>query len=86
MEPAVLQTGPETFRILTGDGQPIEAHLGHEFRRAVAPGVPPLQVAIELLGFAREHDVMPDGAAQVDLAAVVAVVPGWVDELRTRLG
>ena len=84
MEPAVLQTGPETFRVMTGDGRPVVAHLGHEFRRAVAPGVPPLQVAVELLAFAREHDVVPRDVDRLDLAAVVAGVPGWVDELRTR--
>jgi hypothetical protein len=86
MEPAILQTGPERFRVMFGDGRQIDAQLAHEFRRAIAPGVPPLQVATEVFGFAREHDVLPPGATSVDLAAVIALVPGWVDELRARFG
>ncbi len=82
-----MQTGPETFRVLFGTGAPIEARLATTFRRALAPGRPPLAVAEEIVRLGLETGVWPtvvDGP--VDLSHVAGCTPTGVEELRHRLG
>jgi hypothetical protein len=91
----VLQTGPETFRIL-GDGRDLTATVAHHTRRGLGlHGVPPVQVATELARFLLERGALPDGGAAgtgraggdrpVELAALAGRHAGFVDELRSRL-
>lgn len=88
-QPAVLQTGPETFRILLGGGRTITATLAHHTRRGLGlTGVPPLTVANEVVAFLGERDAFA-GAADGDelsLGAAAGHYPEFVDELRGRLG
>jgi hypothetical protein len=82
----VLQTGPETFRVL-GGGRDLTATLAHHTRRGLGVhGVPPVQVATELARFLLEREALPEGPGPVALAAVAGRFPGFVDELRSRLG
>ena len=82
--PVLLQTGPETFRVLLGDGRTILAELPHHLRRGLGlTGVPPLTVATELVDFLLEQDGI-DGD-EVSLGAAAGRYPGFVDELRSRL-
>jgi hypothetical protein len=93
-ELVVLQTGPETFRIL-GGGRDLTATVAHHTRRGLGlHGVPPVQVATELARFLLERGALPaaspDGAGRsvdgpVELAALAGRHPGFVDELRSRL-
>jgi len=83
--PTLLQTGPETFRVLLGDGRQVTATLPHHTRRGLGlHGVPPLTVARELVGFLLEQGEELDG--EVSLGAVAGRHAGFVDELRSRLG
>jgi len=85
-DPVLLQTGPETFDVLLGGGVRLEVTLAHHTRRGLGlHGVPPLQVATELVRFLLEHDALPS-SGPVSLGAVAGGVPGFVDELRARLG
>jgi hypothetical protein len=85
-ELVVLQTGPETFRVL-GGGRDLTATLAHHTRRGLGlHGVPPVQVATELARFLLERDALPSDGDEVALAAVAGRFPGFVDELRSRLG
>jgi hypothetical protein len=84
-ELVVLQTGPETFRVL-GRGRDLTATLPHHTRRGLgAHGVPPVQVATELARFLLERGALPDGQGPISLAAEAGRHPGFVDELRSRL-
>jgi hypothetical protein len=81
----LLQVGPETFRVLFGDGRQVNATLPHATRRALGlHGVPPLSVATELVVFLLERDALPDG--DVALGRAAGRFPEFVEELRTRLG
>ncbi len=83
-EPALLQTGPETFELVLAGGERRRVRLPVAARRDLGlRGVPPLTVAIEIVRFLDEHgDVPPDGASLIVLAGRH---PGFVDELRVRL-
>jgi hypothetical protein len=81
----VLQTGPETFRVL-GGGRDLAATLPHHTRRGLGlHGVPPVQVATELARFLAERGGLPAGEGEISLAAAAGRYPGFVDELRSRL-
>jgi hypothetical protein len=82
--PTLLQTGPETFRVLLGDGRERTVTLPHHTRRGLGlHGVPPLTVAREIVRFLLERgDDLPD---QASLGAVAGRHVGFVDELRGRL-
>jgi len=83
--PTLLQTGPETFRVLLGDGRQATATLPHHIRRGLGlHGVPPLTVAREIVGFLLEQGEEFDG--EVSLGAAAGRHVGFVDELRSRLG
>jgi hypothetical protein len=83
-ELVLLQTGPETFEVRTGQGPPVRATLPHHTRRGLGlHGVPPLTVAMEIVRFLLERDGLPEGT--VVLGAAAGRYPGFVDELRSRL-
>jgi hypothetical protein len=90
--PALLQTGPETFRVLFGDGITVEARLSHEARRELGmTGVPPLTVATEIVRFLVEQGALPPEGAGAQPAGELPLVgagarhPGFIEELRSRL-
>jgi hypothetical protein len=83
-EPTLLQTGPESFRILFGGGRVVEAQLPHHTRRGLGlHGVPPLVVATEMVRFLLERDALVGD--EVALGPAVGRYPESVEELRTRL-
>jgi hypothetical protein len=85
-ELVVLQTGPETFRLL-GGGRDVPVRLAHHTRRGLGlQGVPPVAVVTEIARFLAERDALPSGDGEVALAAEAGRFPGFVDELRSRLG
>ena len=85
-EPVVLQTGPESFQVL-GTGRRVEATVGHDTRRGLGlQGVPPVQVATELVRFLLERDGIPQADGPVDLGAAAGRYPEFVEEIRARLG
>lgn len=94
VDPVVLQTGPETFRVLLGGGRELQATLRHTTRRGLgAHGVPPVVVATEVVRFLLEHGDLraggneaAGGSQTLELGAAAGRHPGFVDELRSRLG
>ncbi|MFA9432796.1 hypothetical protein [Egicoccus sp. AB-alg2] len=86
--PVVLQTGPETFQVLLGGGRRLDAVLAHHTRRGLGlHGVPPVQVATEIVRFLLERDGLPEpGERPVVLAAAAGRYPEFVEEVRGRLG
>lgn len=85
-EPTVLQTGPETFDVWVG-GRRLRARLAHHTRRGLGlQGVPPVQVASEMVAFLAERDALPGGdAGEVELGRAAGRFPEFSEELRTRL-
>lgn len=82
--PVLLQTGPETFQILLGEGRTVAAHLPHHTRRGLGlSGVPPLTVATEMVAFLLERDGIEGD--EVSLGAAAGRYPEFVDEIRSRL-
>jgi hypothetical protein len=82
----LLQTDPETFRVLRGDGRELTATLAHHTRRGLGlHGVPPLEVATQIVLFLDERDALPSDG-EVVLGAAAGRFPEFVDELRARLG
>jgi len=88
----LLQEGPETFRVLVGDRRTRRVRLPQHLRRGLcAEGSAPVVVAREVLALLLEQGTLRldsdafAGPDPVDLAAAVAAVPGYVDELRARL-
>lgn len=82
--PTLLQTGPETFQVLLGDGRQVTATLPHHTRRGLGlHGVPPLTVAREVVSFLLEQGEQLEG--EVALGAAAGQHPGFVEELRSRL-
>ncbi|MEX1163706.1 MAG: hypothetical protein WEB03_09005 [Nitriliruptor sp.] len=79
---------PERFTVLFGDGRVHTATLAHRTRRGLAlHGVPPVQVARELVALIVENDRWPESDDEVVLAAVAGAMPGgFTEELRSRLG
>src|SRR5690625_3979809 len=66
--PTLLQTGPETFQVLSGDGHPVTAILTLQTRRGLGvSGVPPLTVATEVVRYLQEHGIVVED--QMDLGA-----------------
>jgi hypothetical protein len=85
-ELVVLQTGPESFRVL-GGGRDLTATLAHHTRRGLGlHGVPPVQVATEIARFLLERDALPREGVELPLVTVAGRFPGFVDEVRSRLG
>lgn len=83
--PTVLQTGPETFDVWV-EGRRLRARLAHRTRRGLeVAGVPPVQVAGEMITFLVERDALPDDGADVDLGRAVGRFPEATEELRARL-
>lgn len=83
-DPALLQTGPETFRVLLGDGQQLEVTLAHETRRGLGlVGVPPLQVATEIVRFLAERDALT--GPELALGPAAGRFPEFVEEITARL-
>jgi hypothetical protein len=81
----LLQTDPETFRVLCGDGRELTATLAHHTRRGLGlHGVPPLEVATQIVAFLVERDALPSDG-EVALGAAAGRFPEFVDELRARL-
>ncbi len=82
--PTLMQTGPETFRVLCGDGRALSATVAHHTRRGLGlSGVPPLTVATEMVRFLQEQGAtLEDG---MDLGAAAVSHLGAVEELRSRL-
>ncbi len=84
VEPTLLQTGPETFRILLGGGHQIEAVLEHHTRRGLGlTGIPPLIVAAEIVRFLEERDALT--GPQLALGAAAGRFPEFVEEITARL-
>ncbi len=82
--PTLLQTGPETFLVLTGRGERVTVTLPLQLRRGLGlEAVPPLTVATEIVRFLHEHGDRPDPGTS--LAAAAGRYPGFVEELRSRL-
>jgi hypothetical protein len=84
----VLATAdPERFTILLGDGRVVSATLPHAARRGLGlHGTPPVLLATELVALICEHDRWPQSDDEVLLAPLAGSIPGFVDELRARLG
>jgi hypothetical protein len=83
-EPTLLQTGPETFTVYVAD-RTLQARLAHRTRRGLGlQGVPPLQVAQEMVRFLLERDALPE--TEVDLGPAVGRFPEAIEELRARMG
>lgn len=83
----VLQTGPESFQVLLAGRGRVEATLAHHTRRGLGlHGVPPVQVATEVVRFLLERDGLPEADEPIALAAVAGRYPEFVEEIRGRLG
>ena len=81
----LLQTGPEEFQLLTGDGRRRVLLLAHHTRRGLgATGTPPLAVAEAIVDFLVERDALPD-TPEIPLGAVAGRFPEFVEEVRARL-
>ncbi|MCC5949189.1 MAG: hypothetical protein JJT89_12105 [Nitriliruptoraceae bacterium] len=86
-DPVVLQTGPEHFQVLLGDGIVREANLAAHTRRALGPGRTPLEVATTIVHLAREQGTWPrEQAGPIDLGRLAGTTPTGIEELRHRLG
>lgn len=84
--PTLIQTGPETFELLLGDGRVRALRLAHHTRRGLGlSGVPPLQVATEAVRLLRERGEPLDGDAPLDLGPALGRDPVAFEELRVRL-
>jgi hypothetical protein len=84
-EPVVLQTGPERFRVLLGGGRELSATLAHHTRRGLGlHGVPPVQVATEIVRFLAERGALED-EGEIALGSAAGRYPEFVDEVRSRL-
>ncbi len=84
----LLQTGPEEFDVLLGDGRRRSVTLRHDTRRDLGlSGVPPLHVATEAVRILLERgdDLDADGGA-MDLGPALGRDPVGFEELRVRLG
>lgn len=81
----MLQTGPEEFQLLTGDGRRRVLLLTHHIRRGLGTtGTPPLAVAEAIVDFLLERDALPD-TSEIPLGAVAGRFPEFVEEVRARL-
>ncbi|MEX1177269.1 MAG: hypothetical protein WEB09_02300 [Nitriliruptor sp.] len=78
---------PERFTVLFGEGRVHTATLPNHTRRGLAlHGVPPVEVARELVALIVENGRWPESDDEVVLPAVAGAMPGgFADELRARL-
>lgn len=84
-EPTLLQTGPETFEVWVA-GRRLRARLAHHTRRGLGlTGLPPVQVATEMVVFLAERNGIPSEDGEVDLGRAVGRFPEATEELRARL-
>ncbi|MFU8839254.1 MAG: hypothetical protein ACNA8R_00855 [Nitriliruptoraceae bacterium] len=84
--PTLLQTGPESFVVLLGDGVQREVRLAHHTRRGLGlVAVPPLQVATEAVRIVQERGELLAGDGVLDLGVAVGRDPAGMEELRMRL-
>jgi hypothetical protein len=84
--PTLLQTGPETFTLLLGDGGRRELRLANRTRRDLGlTGVPPLQAATEAVRILQERGAALTGDDPLDLGVAVGQEPSGFEELRVRL-
>lgn len=84
-----MQTGPECFRVLAGDGRMVEVTLAHHTRRGLGlVGVPPLAVVAEIVAFLTERGEPLTGRTDgqpLSLGAAAGRYPELIEELRARL-
>lgn len=84
-EPALLQTGPETFRVHLPDGRAFDATLAHHTRRGLGlHSVAPVVVATETVRFLLERGAL-DGQDHVVLGELAGRFPEFAEEMRSRL-
>jgi len=84
--PTLIQTGPDTFDLLLGDGRVRMLHLAHHTRRGLGlTGIPPLQVATEVVRILLERGAPLDGEGPLDLGPALGRDPAGFEELRVRL-
>lgn len=84
--PTLLQTGPETFELLLGDGHRRALTLAHHTRRGLnLMGVPPLQVAMEAVQILLDRGDALHGDGELDLGPALGREPSGFEELRVRL-
>lgn len=84
--PTLVQTGPDTFDLLLGDGRVRALHLAHHTRRGLGlTGIPPLQVATEIVRILLERGAPFDGDGPLDLGPALGRDPAGFEELRVRL-
>lgn len=83
----LLQTGPEEFDVLLGDGRRRSVTLAHETRRDLGlTGVPPLHVATEAVRILLERgEALGSDGGPVDLGPALGRDPVSFEELRVRL-
>lgn len=84
--PTLLQTGPERFELLLGDGHRRVLTLAHHTRRGLdLTGVPPLQVATEAVRILLDRGEPLHGDGVLDLGPALGRDPLAFEELRVRL-
>ena len=84
--PTLVQTGPDTFDLLLGDGRVRALRLAHHTRRGLGlTGIPPLQVATEMVRILLERGAPLDGDGPLDLGPALGRDPAGFEELRVRL-
>jgi hypothetical protein len=84
--PSLIQTGPDTFDLLLGDGRVRVVRLAHHTRRGLGlTGTPPLQVATEVVRILLERGETLAGDGPLDLGPALGRDPAGFEELRVRL-
>ena len=84
--PTLVQTGPETFELLLGDGDRRALTLAHHTRRGLGlTGVPPLHVATEAVRILLDRGEVLHGDGELDLGPALGRDPSGFEELRVRL-
>lgn len=84
--PTLIQTGPDTFELLLGGGRVRELRLAHHTRRGLGlTGIPPLQVATEVVRILSERGEALEGDGPLDLGPALGRDPAGFEELRVRL-
>ncbi len=84
--PTLIQTGPETFDLLLGAGRVRVARLAQHTRRGLGlTGIPPLQIATEIVAILSERGEALAGEDPLDLGPALGRDPAGFEELRVRL-
>jgi hypothetical protein len=82
----LIQTGPDSFDLLLGDGRVRVLRLAHHTRRGLGlTGTPPLQVATEVVRILLERGETFDGDDPLELGPALGRDPAGFEELRVRL-